>query len=356
VSKANLPFIDWMKCLGMLIIVYGHVAGWSAERLVPPIYAKQFGVAFFLFVLGFGLARDGRGRGHVVFNRLFEVFLFGVPFALLMSAAAYALTSRLSLSNYLPFLLGCNVAFDHFPANPTTWYIGTYIHAVLVGALVLRKVRIRPWVLLLTVLGEVLFRAAALKTGQLFVAYMALPNWASVLLLGMYYGQRAGQPRAAGPASLLGWLAALALLVAGWHALVSPRVAAGSFPFMRLAGGPEWVSLALTSAAVTFLYLSVTWLLYELTSRLPAVRGVQFFARNTLLVFIAHMPVYYLLDPALQRWTADRATRSAVLLIVCWPVLTVLSEGTCRLVRPRVLRARLGQLCGRPAVGALREA
>jgi hypothetical protein len=344
-----------MKCLGMLVIVYGHVAARTIDHLAPPIYPKQLGVAFFLFVLGFGLARDRRGSGPIVFSRLFEVYLFGILFALLMSAIAYSLTSRLNLSNYLPFLLGSNVAFDNFPANPTTWFIGTYIHAVLVGTLVLRKVRIRPSMLFLTALGEVLVRMAFLKTGCLMIAYMILPNWASVFLLGVYYGQQQAEPRATGRGPFLGCLAALALLAATWHALVSPLVGTRSFPFMRLAGGSEWADLALTSAGVTFLYLVVTALVYEVTSRLPAVRGVEFFARNTLIVFIVHMPVYYLLHPLLDRWTNSYAIRAAVNLIVCWPGLTLLSEGVRRLVQPRALRDRLRQPGG-SAMQALREA
>jgi hypothetical protein len=354
-SRTNLPFIDWMKCLGMFVIVYGHVAARTIDHLAPPIYPKQLGVAFFLFVLGFGLARDRRGNGTVVFNRLFEVYLFGILFALLLSAMAYSLTSRLDLSNYLPFLLGSNVAFNNFPANPTTWFIGTYLHAVLVGTLILRKIRIRPWLVLLTVLGEILCRMAVLKTGCLFIAYMIFPNWASVFVLGVYCGQRQGERRGTGRGQFLVCLAALALLVATWHVLVGPLVGTRSFPFMRLAGGSEWADLALTSAGVTFLYLVVTALVYEVTSRLPAVRGVRFFAGNTLIVFIAHMPVYYLLDPVLVRRTDIYAIRAAVNVGVCWLALAVLSEGVRRLVQARSLRDHLGQLGGFARRG-LREA
>ena len=40
-------FIDWMKDLGMFLIVYGHVAGDSIAHVTHP-YRKQLGVAFFI--------------------------------------------------------------------------------------------------------------------------------------------------------------------------------------------------------------------------------------------------------------------------------------------------------------------
>ena len=58
--------------------------------LTPPIYLKQFGVAFFLFAAGFTLARERRGAGETVFNRLFQVYLFGVSLALLLTIAQRA--------------------------------------------------------------------------------------------------------------------------------------------------------------------------------------------------------------------------------------------------------------------------
>lgn len=345
-SKTHLPFIDWLKCLGMFIIVYGHLAPRTIDYLLPPILPKQLGVAAFLFVLGFGLARERRDSKVVVFNRLLEIYLFGIAFALIVSPIAYVLMGRPSLSNYLPFVLGSNVVFNHFPANPTTWYIGTYIHAVLVGTLLLRKIHVRPWMLVLTVGGEILIRMLLMRTAGLFVAYMALPNWAAVFLLGMYYGQRQGEPLRIGRGWLIGGAGALAVLAGTWHVVVNPWVGTWSFPFMQLAVGPAWADLALSSAGVTFLYLVITWLLFQLTCRLPAVRAVRFFARNTLIVFIVHMPVFYLLNALLSHWTDLYGIHVAVNLTVCWLVLAWVSEIVRRLVQPRRLGDCLWQLYG----------
>ena len=69
----------------MSLIVYGHVAHATTVPLTPPIYLKQFGVAFFLFATGFTLARERRGAGETVFNRLFQVYLFGLSLAFLLT-------------------------------------------------------------------------------------------------------------------------------------------------------------------------------------------------------------------------------------------------------------------------------
>src|SRR6476660_5430053 len=101
-ARAYVPFIDWLKCLGMLVIVYGHVAAWGPLAIIAPINSKQFGVAFFLFITGYSLATETGDRWKVAFTRLFEIYLYGFALALLLSAVAYSRSGRLALSNYTP--------------------------------------------------------------------------------------------------------------------------------------------------------------------------------------------------------------------------------------------------------------
>ena len=104
----------------------------------------------------------------------FQSLLLGLGFAMVMSVVVFVTQRDLNESNYLPFFLGINVLLDHFPANPTTWYIGTYIHVLLLWALVLHKVRVRLWMVGVAAVGEIIFRAAMLDTGALFRTYMML--------------------------------------------------------------------------------------------------------------------------------------------------------------------------------------
>lgn len=346
-TSHRLPFLDWLKCLGMAAIVFWHVAAYGI-RLIPPIYPKQLGVTFFLFATGFLLARERRPTGEVLFRRLFDVYLFGVACALLMSAVQYARIGDLNESNYLPFLLGVNVLIDAFPANPTTWYIGTYIHVLLVWALCLRRVQIRPWMLVASGLVEVAVRAWLIETCGLYVAYMALPNWATVFLLGLYYGQK--DPEEAfrtGPAP---WLTGTVLILAVWTLISSPWVSAYSFPLMTMALSSKPASLLVGSAAASLVYVSLTWMTFQVTRRLGRSAVVEFFARNTLIIFLAHMPLYYLIQGPLERWTDSKALKVLVLSMACFPLLAGISELIVRLVRPNVLRDWLWRRIRRPSL------
>src|SRR3954463_3672595 len=73
-SRRLYPFVDWMKALGMTVIVYGHVT--RAGPLTPPTYPKQIGDVFFLCASGFTRARDRRPVVHAVYTRLFQTWLF----------------------------------------------------------------------------------------------------------------------------------------------------------------------------------------------------------------------------------------------------------------------------------------
>ena len=99
------------------------------------------------------------------------------------------------------------------------------------------------------------------------------------------------------------------------------------------------------SALVSSLYLAYTLLIYRVTRRLRAPAAVRFVARNTLLVFIAHMPVYFALSGPLARWTDSYGLRVAILFAACFPALAVLSEALGAVIRPRALRERLGRIC-----------
>jgi hypothetical protein len=340
-TTERLPFIDWMKCTGMALIVMGHVGGAWINHLTPPFYPKQLGVAFFLFVTAFSLARDRRPWAEVLFRRVFEVYLFGVAFALLMSAIIFAYKGDLNESNYLPFLFGANVLCDYFPANPTTWFIGTYTHVLLLGTFVLRHVRIRPWMFVPVILAEILARGFLMDQVGLYTAYMLLTNWATVVLLGIASGQHAPVERR----RAYDWtpaLGALILLVLLWPAIARSELdPLGSFPFMRFAMKPALVALGLTSTSVTLLYALYTWSTYRLTRHFPDWAPIRFFARNTLLIFIAHMPVYYGINPLLRTWVSGHPTRVAILFLVCYVGLAIASEIVLRVVRPTRLRDQI---------------
>jgi len=347
-SREYVAFIDWLKCLGMLIIVYGHVAGWAPLATLPPIMSKQFGVALFMFTIGYALVRETRNRWRVAFNRLFEIYLFGLGLALILSVATYITIGRLQISNYAPLLGGANVVFDFFPANPTTWYLGTYLHIILLWAVFAHRLRVTTTVLIAAVLLEIVVRALLFDTAGRFVAYMLLSNWLTPLLLGAWYGQRSG---AAGPERSIGaWPAALGLVggLVLWAAVAERLPFVYEFPFMKLAVGSALVGSLLVSILTSMLYVGVTWLTFQAVLTLPAPAPVRFVARNSLIIFLAHMPLYYVMEPALTPLIDSRLVRSVLYALACVIGLGLLSEALHWLVNPRGLRDRLIGLVRRP--------
>jgi hypothetical protein len=68
---------------------------------------------------------------------------------------------------------------------------------------------------------------------------------------------------------------------------------------------------------------------------------VRFAARNSLIVFLAHMPIYFALQPLLARSGLSYWSRVTVLLVVCGPVLACVSEAIQKMAPPDRLRAAL---------------
>jgi fucose 4-O-acetylase-like acetyltransferase len=335
-TPARLAFIDWMKAIGMFLIVFGHVVGGPVNALTPPIYQKQLGVAFFLFVTGFTLARETRPARRVVINRLFEILLIGGAFAVIVSLASLAGGGRGQLSNYLPLLLGANVLVDNFPANPTTWYIGTYTHVILLWAAGVRRLQVTPALLAVAVAAEILIRAALWSTAGTFVAYMAFPNWMTVWLMGLYAG------RTAGPTSPPAWTtAAAAVAVAAPLAVALVWPFDDGFPFRALPAAGPW-SHVIASAGVSCWYAGATWLAYRLTAQLTRSRAVEFLAAQTVVVFVVHMPLYLWLYPHVAAWSFW--PRALLMMGVNWIGLSYAGALLYRVIRPAQWRERVARL------------
>ena len=212
----DLPFIDWMKAFGIFIIVYGHVAGSTINHLTAPIEAKQIGVACFLFVAGYSLSRETRPAFEVIVRRLFVLYVVGIALALLISVLSYTLAGRAQLGNFLPFVFGANVLIleNAFPANPTTWYIATYVHIVVLWAIFGRGVRVTVGAVAAVAIAEIALRIVFVNAVGSFFAYMALTNWMAVLLWGAWQGQR-GDAASRTTSDWMVGAALLALLVVG---------------------------------------------------------------------------------------------------------------------------------------------
>jgi hypothetical protein len=245
------------------------------------------------------------------------------------------------LSNYAPLAGGANVVFDFFPANPTTWFVGTYIHVIVLWALVVHRLRVTPLILAASLIGEIAIRAVLMETAGHMVAYMALPNWSTIFLLGSWYGQRPAQPSRGSNARALLAASLLVVAIAGWSSVASTLPFRDGFPFFELALSNSTVAVLAVSVLVSGTYLALTWLLFIAVRPYAAPRPVRFIARNTLIIFLAHMPVYYLLSPQLVLLGIPRGLRAVILGVVVLVLLAFLSEFITRVLRPRELGRQL---------------
>jgi peptidoglycan/LPS O-acetylase OafA/YrhL len=327
-----------MKAAGVSVVVYGHVAHASTIALTPPIYIKQLGVVLFLFATGFTLARERRDTPEVLFNRLFPVYLFGVALAMAITAIGLLTGTGLALSNYLPFLGGANIIFNNFPANPSTWYVGTYIHFLVIWAVWLRQVPVRPWMAAALLLIEIPVRMMLITAEQPYIAYMLVTNWGAVFLLGLARG--AGGESERRPHAL-----AYTILLLGGLATSALAIGSGSldrtFPFMTITGVSPLTGTLMLSTAVSFIYLFAASATFEATRSMPVPAAVRFLARNSLIIFLAHMPVFFALQPILVGWGLTYWMRVAIQLTLCLGVLALVSEAIVTAIRPERLRAAI---------------
>src|SRR5262245_1369340 len=336
--RPQFPCLDWMKPIGIALVVYGHVAHATTVPLTPPVYLKQFGVTLFVFATGFTLARDRKSASAVILSRVFPMYFYGLLVAALVALAGAATGTGLAPGNLLPFFGGVNVLFDHFPANPSTWYVGTYLHLLLLWAWLFRGVRVQWWMIAAAAVVEIIARALLLAFAGPYIAYMFVTSWLTVFVLGMLKGSRTDVSSESSPLPF-----ALLLLGAGfvWAKAAWALGLTPTFPLMTVDGWDIVTSAFTISIGASALYFAVTALVFEVTRRLPAPAVIRLVARNSLIVFLAHMPIFFALNPVLVAAGFSYFSRVAIELAVCGVALTAVSEMISRLGAAEALRAKL---------------
>lgn len=285
-------FIDLMKAAGMFLIIYGHIIGDPSNlynQLTQPVHTKQIGVAFFVFVTGWGLANNTRPALRTVFNRIFPFYFYGILFALFLSVLFYFIKDDTNPSNYMPFVLGVNVFFNYFPANPTTWYIGTYLHMLLFWYFFMQGKTIGIKHLVIAFIVENIVRSIFMYWQQDYIAYMLLPNWLTVFLLGMYLHKKQQEPTSSFVyIIIIAWLGVFMFSMS----LANTIGFDGAFPFRNMTAGYS-MSVPLESLLISATYIVHTLFFFEIARRLPGHRVISFFSRATLITVIIHMPIIF---------------------------------------------------------------
>jgi len=330
-------FVEWMKAFGMLLIVTGHIYGDAFHifnSISQPVYTKQLGVAFFVFITGWGLANETRPGTRVVFNRVFPIYFYGIISALLLSVFFFAISGDIKESNYLPFIGGINVLFNYFPANPTTWYIGTYLHLLLFWFFFIRGKDIGKRHLVMAFVFENVVRCLILSANQEMIAYMLFPNWLTIFLLGGYLhkkGDLAWNPK------VLILFVAWVLILAVWSSAFNVLSFDQSFPFRGLLVDGFW-GLPFQSLLISVIYLLSTLVVFEIVRHLPKLRLVSFFSRNTLIIFIAHMPLVYAFSGDVYEFFDAFWFNKVIWILILYVGIALVSEVIQKFINIKLLR------------------
>jgi hypothetical protein len=285
-------FIDLMKAVGMFLIIYGHIVGDPLNlynQITQPIHTKQIGVAFFVFITGWGLANNTRPALQTVFNRIFPFYFYGILFAMFLSVLFFFMKDDTNPSNYMPFVLGVNVFFNYFPANPTTWYIGTYLHILLFWYFFMQGKTVTKRHLVLAFVIENVVRSVFMAWEQDFIAYMLLPNWLTVFLLGMYLHKKQQVPSTPFVFLLIiAWIGVFVLSTSVANIIGFDH----KFPFRNITS--EFVfQTPVESLLISITYIVHTLFFFEVARRLPGHSVISFFARATLITVIIHIPIIF---------------------------------------------------------------
>ncbi len=341
-------FIDWMKAVGMALIVFGHFFGDPFNQFTQPVYPKQLGVCFFVFAMGWSLANDRRSTWLVVYNRLFPMYFWGAVIAILLTIIGLIVSAGPQISNYAPFVAGVNVLFNQFPANPTTWFIGTYLHILLIWALWLQHRKVTVSMILVCLIFELTIRGCFIYADRLMTGYMLLPNWGTVLLLGMLFHDKGDSLK---PQAAL-WLIPLwAVFTIGWAIGFNAIGLQRDFPFKVLHDERTLIEAAFISIAVSAVYIIQTMFAFVIFRCLNAGVLVRFFARNTIITFIGHMPLYYAVAPIATLLVERGWGKRAIIVVVMYVGLSLLSEALHKLLPINQWRDALWTRLGRRHVG-----
>lgn len=333
-------FVDWMKALGMLLIVVGHIFGgtdYIFNTVSQPVYTKQLGVAFFVFITGWSLANETRHGLEVIYNKIFPVYFYGFSFAVLLSTIYFFIGHDINESNYLPFIGGINVFLNYFPANPTTWYIGTYLHLLIFWFYFIQGKTIGKQHIAGAFVIENAVRCLLLSWDQNMTAYMLLPNWLTVFLLGMYLHNKRDSTWSPKITLLfIIWVSALIF----WSSSSNPPSFDSGFPFRKILLDSGW-ELPLRSFIISMAYVVNTLVVLEIARRLPELRLVSFFARNTLILFITHMPIIYAFHSYVYALFEIVWLKKLILIIILYFGISFVSEIIQKLINIKAIRGNV---------------
>jgi hypothetical protein len=154
------------------------------------------------------------------------------------------------------------------------------------------------------------------------IAYMLLPNWLTIFVLGMYlHNQRQQATTPFVFVIILAWLCVIAV----WMDLTKDIGFDHVFPFRNMTSDFP-MALAVESLLISAVYIVHTLFFFEIARRLPGSPVVSFFARATLITVIFHMPIIYTTHKWFYSFFESNMTARLVYIFVIYIGLAVVSD------------------------------
>ena len=115
------------------------------------------------------------------------------------------------------------------------------------------------------------------------------------------------------------------LLVALWASPLNKLIGHGTFPFSELKTESSWAPI-LRSCIISIIYLVNTYVFFEVFRRLPKSAIVEFFARNSLITFIIHMPLVYAFHKNVYAYFDAEWSQKLTFIIIIFVGTGIISE------------------------------
>ncbi|MFT6895770.1 MAG: hypothetical protein ACJA13_000167 [Paraglaciecola sp.] len=166
-------------------------------------------------------------------------------------------------------------------------------------------------------------------------------------MLGIYRGYKKDSADSSGLLPILaGWLAFTTL----WVLLLNSLEVTGRFPFREVQLASGLTNSLITSGAISVVYVIHTVFFVAVFSKIKAGNLVRFFSRNTIIVFIGHMPFYFVLEPIVRQVFASGWPKRLCIVIIMFVGLSLLSEFLSKVIKVDELKNRLWKLLNLQAI------
>jgi len=176
--------------------------------------------------------------------------------------------------------------------------------------------------LVLAFIFENIVRCIFMAWEKDFIAYMLLPNWLTIFLLGMYLHDR--RQLKTSPyifVLIMAWLITITLQTYFANLIGFDH----PFPFRNMDINSQ-LTVPVESLLISATYIVHTLFFFEIARRLPGHSVISFFARATLITVIIHIPIIFETHQYFYKLFASEDVARIVFIFVIYIGTAMVSE------------------------------